>query len=446
MSPGAGYTVADIMKAIDQTPIGPFQIRVVALSFAIIVVDGYCLLATGFAAPSISRDWMIQDEARLGVVLAASLLGMIIGAPLFGFFGDRFGRRPAILVATAIFAGFTAASAFATTPTELALLRFIDGIGIGGVTSNTIALISECIPRRFRTLAVIGTLAGTSVGGALPALVRIFAPSNYVWQSIFLFGGLAGGIAFVLALAGLPDSPSSLWVRRRHSKALAILSKITLLPYAHVQIGSEPKASGSSLSPAALFKDGLGLFTPLVWLMNFCNFLTIFFVVSWTPYLLEAAHVPHERAALVNALFSLGGIAGGLIIVRIIDHHGALALAGMFAVGAPAVAAIGLVGATDFGVLLIAAGLAGAAVIGNQFALGALSTEVYPQDRRSAGSGWALSIGRIGSLSGPLLGGALVASAMPVPLLYSYAAAPLVAGALASLMLFALRRSKRNAH
>ncbi|MFZ4685707.1 MAG: MFS transporter [Hyphomonadaceae bacterium] len=443
MTSSAARTVDDLTKVIDQTPIGPFQIRIVALSFALIVIDGYCLLAPGFAAPSIARDWMIQDEARLGLVLAASLLGMIIGAPLFGFIGDRFGRRPAVLIATAIFAGFTALSAFAGNPTELAALRFIDGIGIGGVTSNIIALVSEYMPRRMRTLAVIGTLAGTSVGGALPALVRVFAPPDLVWQSIFLIGGIAGAIVFGMALAGLPDSPASLWARGHHAKALAILSKITSTPPAPLPAGIENgrTGSGSSLSPGALFRDGLGLVTPLLWLMNFSNFLAIFFVVSWTPYVLEAANVTHERAALVNAVFSLAGIAGGLIVARIIDRRGPLALAGMFAVGAPAVAAIGLVGAANFGLLLLAAGLAGAAVVGNQFALGAISTKVYPSDRRSAGAGWALSVGRIGSLSGPLLGGALVASALPLPMLYGYAAAPLVAGALASLTLFGLQRT-----
>jgi len=437
----ASMTAADIAAAIDRTPVGGYQARVLALSFALIVIDGYCLLAPGFAAPSIARDWAIQDESRLGVVLAASLLGMIIGAPLFGFIGDRFGRRPAVLIATAIFAGFTALSAFARNPTDLAVLRFIDGIGIGGVTSNIIALVSECMPQRMRTLAVIGTLTGTSIGGALPALVRVFAPPNLVWQSIFMIGGVAGGIVFLLALAGLPDSPISLWVRGQHAKALAILSRITATsPVATAPAPARTGATAPSLSPASLFHDSLGLVTPLLWLMNFANFLAIFFVVSWTPYLLEAANVTHERAALVNAVFSLGGIAGGLIVARIIDRRGLLALAGMFAIGAPAVAAIGLVGAANFQLLLFAAALAGAAVVGNQFALGAISTKVYPTDRRSAGAGWALSIGRIGSLSGPLLGGALVAAALPLPALYGYAAVPLVAGAVASLALFGLHR------
>jgi AAHS family 4-hydroxybenzoate transporter-like MFS transporter len=263
MTSGAARTVDDLTKVIDQTPIGPFQIRIVALSFALIVIDGYCLLAPGFAAPSIARDWMIQDEARLGVVLAASLLGMIIGAPLFGFIGDRFGRRPAVLIATAIFAGFTALSAFAGNPTELAALRFIDGIGIGGVTSNIIALVSEYMPRRMRTLAVIGTLAGTSVGGALPALVRVFAPPDLVWQSIFLIGGIAGAIVFGIALAGLPDSPASLWARGHHAKALAILSRITSTPPEPLPAGIESgrKGSRSSLSPVALFRDGRALWS-----------------------------------------------------------------------------------------------------------------------------------------------------------------------------------------
>ncbi|MFZ4122455.1 MAG: MFS transporter [Caulobacterales bacterium] len=413
----------------------------------LIIIDGYCLLAPGFAAPSIARDWLIDDEARLGVVLAASVLGMILGAPLFGFFGDKFGRRDAVLLATAVFSVFTALSAFAESPEQLAALRFIDGIGIGGVTSNIIALVSECMPRRHRAIAVIGTLAGTSIGGALPALVRILAPADYVWQSIFLFGGVAGGAVFLLALWGLADSPASLWERGHHRRALDMVAKITSSPPATV---SEPPGKGAlgsraSLSPAALFEARLGVVTPLVWFMNFTNFLAIFFVVSWTPYVLEAAAVSHDRAALVNAVFSLSGILGGVAVAGIVERRGALALAGMFALGSPAVAAIGLVTTAHFGFILAAAGLAGAAVVGNQFALGALSSKIYPSDRRSGGAGWALSIGRLGSLSGPLLGGVLIASALPLPDLYRYSAVPLIGGAIASLVLHAVLRKSSPA-
>jgi len=301
--------------------------------------------------------------------------------------------------------------------------------------------VSESTPRRMRTLAVMATLTGTSVGGAFPAAVAVLAPTGLVWQSIFIVGGLGAALLLLAAFAFLPESPSYLLARGRDQKAQAILRQLAPQRSWDAAVGATAAALAPKTSPAALFKDGLGLITPLLWLLNFSNFLVIFFVVSWTPYLLEQANMTSEKAAMVNAVFSLGGVAGGLIVARFMDRRGFLAIAMMFSLGAPAVAAIGVLGAVNLQLLMLAAGLAGAAVVGNQFALSTMSTMIYPTDRRSTGAGWALAIGRIGSCVGPLIGGVLIAAALQLPVLYAIAATPMVVGALACLMMWRLYKT-----
>lgn len=420
-----------VQHALSQARFGAYHLLILGLCFLIIVVDGYCLNAPGFAAPALARDWSIVDESQLSMVMAASLLGMIIGAPLFGLVGDRFGRRPAILVSMAIFGGFTLLCALARTPVELAYIRLADGIGIGGVASNVIALVSETLPRRQRSLAVITALSGMSVGGALPAVVRLTAPEDYIWQTIFLVGGLIAVVIFVIAVLLLPESPVFLSRKNKADRAATTMKRLLGGDYTPTsEDAAPPSASPAKTSALAIFEGKLAVVTPLFWALHFANFIVIFLVISWTPYVLERAHMSSEQAAIVNAAFALGGVPGGLFAARFIDRLGFFAIAGMFLIGAPAVAAIGLAGPENFPLMAVAAGFAGAAVVGNQFALGAMNPVIYAIDRRAIGAGWALSVGRLGSLTGPLLGGVLVAAAMSTANLYLITATPLLVAAL----------------
>jgi len=440
---------AALIHSLGEARFGGRHALVLLLCFTIIVIDGYCMNAPGFAAPALARDWNIVNEGELSVVMAASLLGMIIGAPLFGFIGDRFGRRPAILLAVAVFGGFTVLSGLARSPVELSLIRLIDGIGIGGVASNVIALVSETLPRKQRSLAVVAALSGMSIGGALPVVVRLTAPPDFLWQSIFITGGVLALAILALAAILLPESPVFLALKGRTEQAAAIVRRLT---GSAALAAPEPTPPAPSTAPPAkrsafaIFEGRLALVTPLYWALQFCNFLVIFLVVSWTPYVLERAQMPADQAALVNAAFALGGVPGGLLAARFIDRLGFFAIGGMFLIGAPAVAFIGMAGPEHFPLMAAAAGFAGAAVVGNQFALGAMATIIYPNDRRAIGSGWALSVGRIGSLSGPLLGGALIAGAVTTADLYLITATPLLVAAILSAITQPLARPSAAAN
>jgi MFS transporter, AAHS family, 4-hydroxybenzoate transporter len=154
-----------VTRLIDIQNLNGFSLRVIAISFLVVVVEGYDIAAMAFAAPGLLKAWHISNPAALGPVFSASIVGMMIGSGLFGYLGDRFGRRNLIINACIVFGLFTGLVLFASTLEQLFVLRLLAGIGLGGAAPNAIALTSEFAPSRRRALATLNLLAPNSVHG-----------------------------------------------------------------------------------------------------------------------------------------------------------------------------------------------------------------------------------------------------------------------------------------
>jgi AAHS family 4-hydroxybenzoate transporter-like MFS transporter len=179
-------------------------------------------------------------------------------------------------------------------------------------------------------------------------------------------------------------------------------------------------------SPAYLFRDGLALITPLLWLLFALNLMGYFFLISWTPTLMTAAKLPPATAALAGAMLQVGGTVGALLLCWWLQKHRFLAIAIMFAIAVPVVASIGFAGLTSKAALLATTFFAGFFVLGIQSGINVVGALIYPTSLRANGSGWQLGIGRIGSIAGPLVGALLIG--LPVERLYMWSALPFVVG------------------
>src|SRR5712691_7809858 len=155
----------DVTDYIDGRKLNAFNVQLVVVSFLVILVDGFDITVAALAVPHLVKAWGIENPGAFGPVLGASLFGMLFGAPLVGHFGDRYGRRTAILVSYAIFGVFTLCAAWATSINQLVALRFLAGIGIGGLLPNIVALNAEFAPRRLQATAVMVSFAGITIGG-----------------------------------------------------------------------------------------------------------------------------------------------------------------------------------------------------------------------------------------------------------------------------------------
>ena len=429
----------DASRLLDERGLSSFNIKLAAVCFFIVLLDGYDITAMAFAVPMLAKQWAITDASAFGPVLGASLIGMLIGAPTLGFVGDRFGRKIAIVISCLIFGGFTWITVEATTLNMLFAFRLLAGVGIGGLLPNVIALTGEFAPRQYRATMIIVMFSGAAFGGAIPGVVSNLLVPTFGWQALFHVGGATPVVVALLCYFLLPESLKFLVLKGDRQEAVLKLLAVLrpdrqFAPDTAFFIGDERKQR-SSFSPKYLFADGLAVITPLLWLLYVVSLMAYFFLLSWTPYLLTSANVPMQKAALATMLFQFGGAVGGWVLARPIDKMGLAPIAVLFVIAVPVTAMIGYVGSMSEPLLMLIEFIAGFCVLGIQLGLNATAAMIYPTSIRANGSGWALGIGRVGSIVGPILGGALIQMKLSVTVLYMLAAIPLAIGAVACIIL-----------
>jgi AAHS family 4-hydroxybenzoate transporter-like MFS transporter len=371
---------------------------------------------------------------------------MLFGAPLLGHVGDRFGRKPAILICYVIFGVFTLATAWAGSLTQLGVLRFLAGVGIGGLLPNVIALNAEFAPRRLQATAVIVSFAGITIGGSLPGPIAIYLMPHYGWPILFYLGGLVPLLLAGLIFATLPESIRFLALKNRQAQAAAMAQRMdpgTVLPPGArfvVQVGEK-------LPFSRLFEGKLAIMTPLLWALFVVNLMAYFFLVLWMPTLLQTASVPPGQAALATTLLQVGGCLGSWAIAVPLDRRGMLPIVALFVISVPVIGAIGYVALQqDAFWLMVIVALAGFCTLGAQSGLNAISAILYPTALRSTGSGAAFGVGRVGAILGPIVGGRLIDMKLPVQDLYMIATIPFVVGAVVAFILMPIFAERMATH
>lgn len=435
-------TTIHIDELLDSNPIGGLQWRVVVLCFVLAVIDGFDAQIIAYVAPLIADQFALSPEV-MGQLYSSALLGLMAGALIGSPVADRIGRKPVILVSAAVMGVFALLTATAESTFELFLYRFLTGLGLGGVMPTINILTAEFAPARRRALLMttmfVGFPIGIMVGGvAAAALINVFG-----WESVFVTGGVLPLLMVPVVMAWLPESPRFLALRGDRSAALArIVQRIA------PQAGANAESRFETLAPEqasagirALFSEGRTRITLLLWVVFFANLLTMFAIGGWMPTVLNEAGYPLDRAILVSAMSAIGGVIGGLLIAVLIDRKGAARtlVAGFVAAGV-AIALIGQV--TDSMVLvLIVLSLSGLFGMGCQFGINALASISYDTGARTTGLGWALAIGRIGAIIGPVVVGTAIGMALPVSQLFLLGAIPMLIAAGAVFVLGRLRAS-----
>jgi AAHS family 4-hydroxybenzoate transporter-like MFS transporter len=406
-------------------------IRVTALSFLLMVADSYDVAALSFAVPELIRTWKV-DKLAVGGVFSAGLFGLLVGSIMFGYIGDRLGRKTAIIIGAILFGAVTYATGWASSLDQLLIYRFIACVGLGGAVPNAVALTNEFAPKHLRVTAITVIFAGYAIGGTFGGVIAAQLVPAYGWPIIFQLGGAASLLLAVALLFLLPESSSYLAAKTaaRDRAGSAILAAQN----ADEQLGSPF---------VQLFAEHRSRMTPLVWVVYVANSVTLFALVSWLPVLIEAAGLPRSAAALALSCFFLGGAAGGLVVGYIIDRSGMGALVGSALIACPVVGSLGVL-STSEPLLLTAATAAGFFTIGVQNSLHGVAGSIYPTPIRANGLGWALGFGKIVSLAGPFLGGILLSMALPVSQLFWAAAIPIGVVTVASF--FLMRIYDRSVH
>jgi AAHS family 4-hydroxybenzoate transporter-like MFS transporter len=419
----ASFDVADF---IDRHPVGRFQIRVLLLCAAVLFIDGFDTQAIGYVAPAVAQDWTLP-RAALGPVFSAGLFGLMLGALIFGPVADRLGRKKIMVSSVLAFGACTFATAFVQDVWWLLVLRFLTGLGLGGAMPNAVALTSEFSPHRRRATMVMVMFCGFSVGAALGGLLAAWTIPAFGWRSVFILGGVAPILFAPVLMAMLPESIRFLALSGRNDGDVAgLLEKIA--PDQSVSAGVhpviyEPKLDG--IPVLHLFGEGRAGGTLLLWVVFFMSLLDLYLLANWLPTVLHDLGASISMAAVVGAMLQVGGVVGTLMLGRYVDSFSFSALAVVYLLATIAVAAVGFSG---HAILLAALAIfcAGFCIVGGQIAANAMAATYYPTAMRSTGVGWALGIGRVGSIVGPLVGGMMLARHISTETLFLVAAVPAV--------------------
>ncbi len=446
-SPPPAADTVDLTSLIDDGPMRPFQWRVVTLCALAAALEGFDLQLAGSLAPAISASLKIPPSA-FGTILAAGFLGVAVGSVVFGRAADKFGRKWTIVASTLIFAVFTLLTPFlAQTQGELSALRFLAGIGIGGVIPNVLALTAEYAPARRRAFILNLMYVGFPLGGVILGFIASLYIDSWGWRTFFVVGAILPLVVSVLLIAGLPESATFLVLKNAGSARIEhIARRLTGQPSSrdtetHTFTVQEQRSARGSMSE--LFSNGLRSITILVWAILFLSLGSIIFVVSWLPTIMKANGLSLSNAVLLPSMFSLGGIFGSLLIGRCIDRIGTyLTLSTSFLLAGVAMALYGPLGHSLSGLLVVAA-VSGVFLVGAQAGMNALVASMYPADLRATGLGAALGVGRLGSVIAPAIGGWMVGAHWQATTVFYTVAASQVAAAILVVLAQSSERRRR---
>lgn len=409
----------DVSQVIEERKLNAFNYRLIVGSWLIAMFDGFDLSIAAFASPYM-RDELGLSPSQLANVLSAGLLGTVVGALLFSWISDRIGRRPVLIACSITFGLLTAATGLAPSYEWLTAIRFLDGVALGANVPIIWALNSEYVSKRYRATVITVIMVGFSVGtsGAGPIVVALEPLIG--WRGIMIWGGAASIMAALFLLYALPESIRWLVVRGdRPGRIAKILQKLTGNPagtYSATDtyvLGDEVNTRPQDVRLSDLFSGWLAWATPLVWIAYTAASVAIYYVNGWGPIIFEGMGFDRDTGALATAFGGVMGSVAGLVMMRSTDKRGPVTVLFYPILLLPVLLVLGLMPLSQ-DVILILAMVVLALIGGMTFVLLSIIAPLYPTSIRASGSGWAQSVAKVGAVLGPIFGGWMSESGMPI--------------------------------
>jgi benzoate transport len=390
------------------------QVIAVAITIGLNALDGFDVLSIAFASPGIASEWHI-DRAALGIVLSMELIGMAIGSVFLGGVADKIGRRPTILGCLVLMTGGMFMATTAKGVVDLSAWRVLTGLGIGGVLASINAIAAEFSSAKRKNLCVSIMSIGYPIGGVLGGLVVQSLLKGGDWRSVFYFGSTVTAVFIPLVLLFVPESVHWL-TQKQPADALAKINR-TLGRMGHSAIQALPAISAEARkrSIADIFSPGLIATTLIVTIAYFFHIMTFYFVLKWVPKIVVDMGFAASSAAGVLVWANLGGATGGAVLGLLGLRFGMKPLTiGVMIISTVMVIILGHT-PPDLQRLSLICACCGfftnAAIVG----MYSLFAQAFPTHVRAFGTGFAIGIGRGGSVLAPIVAGFLFKAGYSLP-------------------------------
>ncbi|MDR6792029.1 AAHS family benzoate transporter-like MFS transporter [Pseudarthrobacter oxydans] len=376
-----------------------------------LLFDGYDLVIYGTVLPGLLADpgqIGTFDVATAGLLGSWALVGVLVGSLICGAVGDFFGRRRLMLLGIAWFSVGMFVTALTTTVMTFGAMRFITGLGLGIVIASAGATMAEFAPAGRRQFYNAIVYSGVPAGGVVASVMGILFQDSLGWRGLFIIGALPLVILFPIAWRKLPESPRWLLSRGREEEAMEAAER-TGVPLLEERVildsGAAPQKSGF----AAVFSRQFAVASVLLGLMSFCGLLLTYGLNTWLPKIMEGYGYGRTYSLFFPLALNLGAVAGGLIASRLADRSGPQrVIASTFAL-----ATVSLVLMTfnfPLPMLFTFIAVAGVGTLGTQVLIYGFQSNYFTTNARAAGVAWCASVGRLGGVLGPIIGGWLAAA------------------------------------
>jgi benzoate transport len=407
---------SDPRDVISKTPMTAMQVIIIAITVGLNGLDGFDVLSISYASPGIRAEWGIGTDV-LGLVLVAELVGMAIGSIVLGGVADKIGRRPLMLGCLIAMAGGMFMVTTATSLLVLSAWRVITGLGIGGMLAAINAVAAEFSNAKRKHLSVsimsIGYPAVGAVGGAVASMLL----REHDWRAVFYFG-FALTVAFIpIVYFLIPESVH--WLARKQPTGALDRINHAMRKIGKPTVAALPEVSEETRKRSVMdiFRPGLIATTLICAAAYFFHITTFYYILKWVPDIVVQMGFERSSAGGVLTWYMAGGATGGAMLGLLTMRYGLKWLT--ISVLVLSTVMVGIFGQTppDLGQLGMVCFLAGFFTNAGIVGLYAIFAHAYPTHVRATGTGFAIGVGRGGSVLAPAAAGFLFAAGYGVPVI-----------------------------
>ncbi len=410
---------------IDHNPMSTFQVLIVAICFILNMNDGIDVLVVSFSGSEIVKEWGLS-KTELGYIFSAGLMGMTVGAFFLAPLGDKIGRRKVFILSLVLITGGMLLVFVSAAYWQLLILRFLTGMGIGGILPTMAATASEFSNNKRRDFNVGLVQAGWPVGAIFTGFFCAYAIPAYGWRFAFLFAGCISLLMLVVVWVYMTDSLDFLSKQQPENAQQKINTLLKKMGHEGISALPEKPRHHTTAPVKALFSPEYKNSTFKLWVAIFFGFLTLYTLMSWVPNIAKEAGLPFDMATYVGIALNAGAAIGTAGLGFVAGRFGLRKTVLGFMLCAFVVMLIyGNVPLTTT-LIFVTIFLIGIFVQGGFNGIYPTISRVYPTEIRTTGVGFSIGVGRFGAILGPTLFGVLSDAGFSTATLFSLFSLPLL--------------------